>query len=216
VLNEGNVLIMIEKENVENYIKVESNIPMRKGLLSFLWIMLIVCVPSAIFGVYADVTKLIMLPLVLIISLWLIYLLIDTDNKKMQLTLFLGILSVFISVSFLIAAYKVASTEIKVPPSYVLLAITFYLIANIVSVLNTIRLIKNGYYNVQRKIENPMGIIFAAGVLGLGIGGVLIKKMDQVSVVAILVVGLIFLSFLFCIGIHNLLKYHFLKCFQKY
>lgn len=206
---------MIEKENIQGYVNFESNIPKKNGLLSFLWIMFIVCVPSAAYGAYSDITKIVMLPLVIIMSLWIVYLLIKTDTKIIQFIFFLGVFSVFISVSFLIAAYKIAATEMRVPEAYVLLTIVAYVIANFIGILNTLRLIRNGHFKVKRKIENPMGIIFAAGLLGLGIGRVLLGKISKDTVVAILVIGLMFLGFLFSIGTHNFLKYYYAKKIQN-
>ena len=49
----------------------------------------------------------------------------------------------------------------------ILLTLIAYAIANSVGIFNTLRLIKNGHFKVKRKIENPMGIIFATGLLGL-------------------------------------------------
>ncbi|WP_291300777.1 hypothetical protein [Desulfosporosinus sp. BICA1-9] len=102
----------------------------------------------------------------------------------------------------------------KVPSYYISLTMTAYLMINIVSILNTLRLIKRGYFKVKRKMENPMGIIFAAGILGLGIGRLLIGKVSQDLVVALLVIGLMFFGFLFSIGTHNILKYYYAKKFQ--
>ncbi|MCX7745460.1 MAG: hypothetical protein N2645_01020 [Clostridia bacterium] len=204
---------MIERVNIQGYINFESNIPKKTGLLSFLWIMFIVCIPSAVFGVYSNITKIVMLPLVIIMSLWIIYLLIKTDTKKIQFIFFLGVFSVFISLSFLVAAYKIAATETRVSLTCVILTIVTYVIANFICVFNTLRLIKNGHFKEKRKVENPMGIIFAAGLLGLSLGRVLLGKTSQDTVVAILVIGLIFLGFLFSIGTHNFIKFYFAKKF---
>lgn len=204
----------MNEAKIESYINMESNVQKKKGLLSFWWIMIIVCIPSAIFGEYADITKYIVLPLVVIMSLWIIYLLINTDSKKIQYILFLGIFSVFISISFLIAAYKIAVTETSVSFIYVFILILAYILSNIMGIVNTLRLIERGYFLTQRKMENPMGIIFAAGLLGLGIGRTLLGNTSQDIVVTVLVVGLIFLGFLFSMGSHNLLKYYLAKRYR--
>jgi len=202
---------MYDKVNIESYVNTESSIPKRNGLLSFWWLMLIVSIPSAVFGVYADITKIAILPLVAILSFWIIYLLVNADSKKMNYILFLGVFSIFISISFLIAAYKIAVIEINVSGNYVLLIIFVYFLSIILGILNTFRLIRKGYYKKQRKIENPIGMIFASGLFGLGIGRLLLAKISQDIVVAVLVIGLIFLGFLFSMGTHNLLKYYLAK-----
>ncbi len=55
-------------------------------------------------------------------------------------------------------------------------------------------------------MENPLGIILAAGLLGLAIGRLFMGKISQDIVVIILVIGFTFLGFLFSIGTHNILK----------
>lgn len=205
------LIFMIKEEDIQSYINYESNVPKRKGLWSFLWTMLIVCVPTAIFGTNSDITKVVLLPLVIILSFWIIYLLIKTETKKIQFVFFLGVYSVFISISFLIAAYKIAVTEMRVSMVYVLIIIMIYITTNMLGILNTLRLIKKGYFTGQRKTENSMGVIFAASFLGLGIGKMLIGKINQDTVVAILVILLIFLGFLFSTGSHNFIKYYFAK-----
>lgn len=206
---------MIEKENVQGYIDFEPNVPKKNGLLGFGWIMLIVCIPSALFGVYAEITKIIMLPLVIIMSLWIIYLLIKTDTKRLQYILFLGVASVFISVSFLIAAYKIASTVMRVSTAYILLIVLAFIIANVLGIFNTIRLIKKGHFKVKKNNGNPVVMIFAVGLLGLGSGKILIGKISQDTAVAILVIGLMFLGFLISIGTHNFLKYYYARKYRE-
>ena len=125
------------------------------------------------------------------------------------------IFSIFVSTSFLIAAYKLAIVEMNVPVNYVILTIIVYIATNVGGILNTLRLVKKGYFRTQRKMENPMGIIFAMGLLGLGVGRLLLGKINQDTAVTILIIGLIFLGFLFSIGSHNILKYFLANRLQK-
>jgi len=182
--------------------------------LSFLWVMLVVCIPSAIFGVYSNITRIVMLPLVIIMSLWIVYLLLKTDTKKSQFVFFLGVFSVFISVSFLVAAYKIVATEIRISGIHILLIILAYVIVNILSIFNTLRLIKKRRFKVKGKNENLIGMIFASGLLGLSIGKVLMRKINQNTSVAILVIGLVFIGFLFSTGTNNFIKYYYIKKFR--
>ncbi|MHB1484137.1 MAG: hypothetical protein ACYCYI_05690 [Saccharofermentanales bacterium] len=199
------------ENNIESYINMETNIPKKKGLLSLWWIMLIVCIPSALFGAYSNISKPIMLPLIIIMSFWIIYLLINTESKKMQYILFLGIYSIFISISFLTASYKIAATKINVSVGYILIILFVYILTIFLSIFNTLRLIRKGYFQKQKKMDNPMGIIIASELFGLGVGRVLLNKINQDTVVAILAMVLILLGFLYLSGVHNILKFYFIR-----
>lgn len=202
---------MIEIKNLQGYINIESAIPQKKGLLSFLYLMLIICVPTSIFGIYSNVTKIIMLPITVVMILWVLYLLIKKQKSKSQFILFQAIFSTFISLSLLIAAYKIASSELQVPIKLVVLIFLIYIIIILSGMLYTLRLIENGYFVVERKSENPMGVIVTSGFLGLGLGRILMFKTSEDTAVLVLILGIIFLGFLFSIGTHNYIKYYFIK-----
>ena len=201
----------IRNNDILSYVNTESNVPKKNSLWGSMTVMLMVCIPSAIFGVYANITKVTLLSMVVVFSIWIFYLLVNTENKKNQYILFLGIFSGFISLSYMLAAYKVASSAMNVSSFYIIITLIVYLLTNIVSILNVTRLIKKGYYNVQRKTENPMGIIFAMSILGLGAGRAMVGNVNQDVAVTILVTCLIFMGFLHSIGTHNILKYYLAK-----
>lgn len=92
----------------------EPYIPEKKALWAFLGLMLLVCIPTALFGVYTDYTKPIILPLTAIFSGWALYLLFNEMARQNQINLFSGLFSGFISLSFLLAAYKIAATAFNV------------------------------------------------------------------------------------------------------
>ena len=66
--------MIIENEKIEGYIKFNSNISGRKELLCYMWLMLVISIPSGCFGIYAEITKIIILPIVFIFSVWILYL----------------------------------------------------------------------------------------------------------------------------------------------
>lgn len=202
------------EENIKNYVKFDSNIPKKKGLLSFIWLILIICIPTGIFGAYASITKYIILPLLAIIVLWAIYLLINTEQKKIQFILFLGVSSIFISISLLLATYKIVTIETEILLSHILVIMSIYVLLNITNILNTLRLIKNGYFNVCKKSRNHLNIIFGAGLFGLVGGRILFTDVTQDMAVVVIAIIFIFLAFLFSTGTHNLLKYFFIKKYK--
>ncbi|MHB1395123.1 MAG: hypothetical protein ACYCYE_19145 [Clostridia bacterium] len=200
-----------KRENIIGYVNSETSVPRKNALWGSLTVMLMVCIPSALFGVYANITRIVLIPIIGIFCIWIFYLLVNIESKKNQYTLFLGNFSVFISLSYILAAYKVAASAVDVPMVYIFVTLIAYVLTNVVSIINIIRLLNRGYYNLPHKAENPMGIIFAMSILGLGIGRVMVGKVSQDIAVTILVTCLMFMGFLHAIGTHNLLKYYFAK-----
>lgn len=207
--------MIIEQEKIKSYIEYESNVPKTKTLRASLIMMLMVCIPSALFGAHSDITSFTLIPLVIIFGIWAIYLLIDTNNKKVKFVLFLGTFSFFIAVTFLVAAYKFASTTSKVQSLYVILVFVLFIVVNVLNILNVLRLISKGYYQQKGKAENPMGLILAMAILGLSIGKTMVGRANQDVVVAILISIMLFMSFLYSIGMHNLLKYYYIRAMQR-
>lgn len=204
----------LEKEKVIKYIMYESSISVKRTLLSSFIMILIVSLPSAIFGVYANITKIIFLPLIIVFCIWIVYLLKNTKGKRKQYILFLGLVSFFISISFMILAFNFASTIMTVKLIYIIGVAFFYILANTFYILNVLRLIKKDYYQKQGKTESPYSIIFPMAILGLGIGKSL-YSVSQEKIVLIIVACMLFMAFLFSIGIHNLLRYYYIKIFDE-
>lgn len=202
---------MITNEMLYGFLKLESINLKKRELLSFLWIMLILCVPTAIFGKYSNITKLIMLPIVALMSFWIVYFLISKEIKKTQAILFLASISTFLSISMLAAAYKITSSEMKVSAYIVLLILLLYILTVIMVNLNILRLIKKGHFLVENNNKST-GIIITASFMGLGIGRLFRgQNMSQDTVVLVLSFLLLILGFLFSMGTHNFMKYYFLK-----
>lgn len=207
---------MIKIDNIQQYIGFETDYPKRSGLLGLLWIMLIVCIPVAFLGVYSIITKIVILPLMLAMIIWIVYLLDKTETKSVQYILFLGIFSVFMSVSFLVAAYKIASLTAEISVTYLVLIMAAYIFANLINIFITYRLIKKGYYNVKRKIKNPIGVIFAASIIGLATGKLFLNSgISQHLSARVMIICLVFLGLCFSFGTHNFLKYYFVKNYQS-
>lgn len=204
----------LEKEKIIKYIMYESSISIKKTLLSSFIMIFIVSVPSAIFGVYAYITKIIFLPLAIMFCIWIAYLLRNTENKRRQYILFIGLYSSFISISFMTLAYKFASMIMSVKLIYIIGVVFFYILANMFNIFNVIRLIKKDYYKNQGKTENPHSIIFPMAILGLCIGKSL-YLIGQDKVVLIIVACMLFMAFIFSIGIHNLLRYYYMKAMDE-
>ena len=203
----------IVREKVNAYINYESHIPKKKTLQSSIIMLCMVGIPVSLYGAYSNITRLILLPFLLIFIFWAIYLLINTENKKAQFVLFLGGFSLIISLLFIIASYKFALLIYKVPMFYMLLIIILYIIANIINILNVQRLIKRGYYEKDSKNKKPTALFIAMSVFGLSMGNMLNNARQEV-VIAILVSLLLFMAFIFTTGTHNFLKYYYVRTYN--
>jgi len=200
----------VDHEKVMNYINYETGVPMKKTLQSSLIMFCMVGIPSSLFGAYSNITRLVLLPLVIVLSFWALYLMVNTESKKDQFILFLGAFSLLTSLLFMIAAYKYALTIYKVTLFNILLIIALYIITNILNIFNVERLIKKGYYKKKGKNENLLALFIAMSVFGLSMGRMLNNASHEI-VITILVSLLLFLAFLFTTGTHNFLKYYYIK-----
>ena len=206
---------MIENEKIRAYIEFNSNSPKRTELLSFLWGMFIVSIPAGYFGIHAEITKIIILPPVIILTVWIVYLFIKNGGNKTQYVLFMGSYIAFFSMSLLLCAYKIASTVIEVSKEYVVILIVAYIANIIIYMLNLKRLIKKGYFITKKNDISQLGVSIVAGVFGLGIGKTMFNNIGQDKVVEILVILLIFMGFFFSYGVSHFLKYYYLKTIEK-
>lgn len=60
----------IKIDDIKYFIRPEGQVSGREGILSFLFVMLIVCIPTAIFGLYFNITSVIRLPIIDLLILW--------------------------------------------------------------------------------------------------------------------------------------------------
>lgn len=207
--------MMIEKENVEPFLINNSGISEKKSIQNFLTFILLICIPTALFGKYAEITKLIMLPIVIIMSLWGIYLIRQADKKRTECYLFFGISCVFLPLSLLLAAYKLALTEFIVPKIYILLISALFLIGNTLDILITLRLIKKGYFENRKTYKGLSQLSLTFGILGLLIARLTGKNTDQETAVSVVVACFLILGFLYSMGTQNFIKYYYSKKLAK-
>ncbi len=71
----------IENEFIINFINYNSNIPHSKTIQANLGMLLMTGIPSTIWGVQSNITKLFLAP-ILIVTFWAIYLLINKNQKR--------------------------------------------------------------------------------------------------------------------------------------
>jgi hypothetical protein len=200
-----------EVESIKSYVNYEADIPKNQILKAYITLMLVVSVPSALFGAYSKFTTIILIPLVIVLIAWDIYLLTDVNCKKESLILYQGIFSLFISISFMIAGYKFASTIMVVQWFQGTIIVNLFIIFNILNIYNILRTIKKNSYSQMKKKGRSSGLILAMCVLGLFLGKTMIGKLNQDTVVVILVSIMIFMSFLLSLGTHNILKYYYIR-----
>lgn len=200
----------VNKENVMEYINYESGAPAEKTLQSSLIMFLMVGIPTSLFGAYSNITRIVLLPWVIIFIIWATSLMVNKKYSKKQFILFLSAVSLLISFLFMIAAYKYALLAYDVTMFQIFIIVVLYVSTNVINIMNVLRLINKGYYKKKGKNENPLALIIAMSVLGLSMGRMLYNS-NQETVITILVSLLLFMSFLFTTGTHNFLKYYLIK-----
>lgn len=208
------------KEDVQGYINYTSDINKGTKLFSIFILMISICIPTAFFGIYANITKIIILPIVFAMTVWLIYLSKSPRSFDMQYPLYMGIYSVFLSLTCLLAAYKSTSLVMRVPITYVIVIITAYVISCMASIFFILRLIKKGHFRGAGKEKNYIGLTVVAGVLGMSIAGASLKNISQNTEDLLMGIGLIIIAFAISVGTgnsgtHNFVKYYYTNKFRK-
>ncbi|MTI47350.1 MAG: hypothetical protein FH761_05895 [Firmicutes bacterium] len=206
----------LEIEKINGYIDINKiEVPNWKVLFSGYFFFLIISIPSALFGKMNVVTKPIMVAWTVIMGVWTLYLFFNKDKIE-NYVLYLGVISIFISISSLVATYKIVSLIYEVEYYLVLLCGIIYLALIALNVWNTIRLIKNGYYSsTNQSTKNNYGLILATSVLGLGIGRAFLGNVGNEKAIIIIVSVLLFFAFIFLTGSHNILKYYYIHKYKS-
>ncbi len=126
----------------------------------------------------------------------------------------MGLSSFFISISFMLGAYKIASLIWNISLLYIAITILLFLVNILLNFFNVIRLIKKDAYKQRDKGFNPLSLFMATSLLGIFWGKSFIGA-KQDMIISIMVSLLIFMAFLYSVGILNLLKYYFMKSVFK-
>lgn len=198
----------IKRDDIKYFIHRELVYPEKEIVRSSLIVMLIVCIPTAIFGAYSNITKIFMLPIILLFSIWAVLLLRKAIDRSM-FDLFSGLLTFFLSVSLLIGAYKeFSSSGQDISLRMIFFTLSLYLMCIILNITIAIQLIKKGYYKQdrKRKINVPLCVGLSTFV-GISFGRTLLGSLDQ-KVDHLGTIILLIASFFLAFGTSNILRYY--------
>lgn len=198
----------VNPDNIMDYINYDTGIPKEKTLQSSLIMFGMLGIPCSLFGAYSNITRIILLPLIILLSLWAIYMMISKKSKKCSFILFLGVFSFFTSILFMISSYKIALLAYNVSHINIFQVILLYIVSAVLNILNVIRLIQKRYYSSKDKKGNLMPLFMATSILGLSMGK-MIKDVKTEVIIAIMVSMMLFMSFMALTGTHNFLKYYY-------
>jgi hypothetical protein len=205
----------LKNEDVKAYIDFEiTDLSKKKQIWSNLLFNLMIAVPTAFWGAYSDVTR-IVLPLIIIaLTVWVTHLSFDIEKKQKSFILFMGCSAFFASSICMLAAYKILSTIMRVDTILVIGVTSLYIISILLNMLNVIRLIGKGHYGKNSRRKTAF-LILPFSVLGLGIGKAMIGRIGQNGAVILIASCLMIFALGGAIGTENILKYILMRKIDK-
>ncbi|AIF49791.1 hypothetical protein [Pelosinus sp. UFO1] len=205
----------LNSEDVKAYTDFEIiDLSKKKQIWSSFLFNLLIAIPTAFFGDYSDITR-IVIPLIIIISaVWVVYLSFKIEKKRESFILYLGCNALFTSIICMLASYKILSTIIEVNNLVIVSVVALYIICLLLNVLNVLRLIRKGHYGKSSQ-KGSAALIIPFSVLGLGIGKAMVGRIGNSGAVILLASCLMIFSFMYLIGTQNILKYVLIQIYDK-
>jgi len=164
-------------KKVKSFIENE-NEPHKKALVRTLIIILMVGLPTAFIGKGSQLTYVLITPMSVTFFIWCIYLLVKTDEKRKLFYLYMGLVSIYESIIFLLISYKMASLVVNVPLYVMILVIFFYLLFLLFNYFYNIRLVNKGYY-LKHKVAMGSILGMACPFLGYFVGRAIIRDVSN-------------------------------------
>lgn len=190
-------MLDIPEENMQLFVNFDPGKVYRnpKGIWAISYLYNLIAIPTAFFGIHANVTKFLLPPISIVMVIWLIYLSFGLAKKKASCMLFTGYITTLTSIVSFLAAYKLLSIITDVSPIAIVSAIVAYIAMTVLMIPFTQRLVAKGFYN---RPSNSCGAIVVAGVIL--VTSVVIRSMkghiSQNTAILIAVVILLLLAFL--------------------
>ena len=196
-------------EKIKSFVDYENGIPHKKSLRSTLVVNLAFGLPIAFLGKGSKFTTVLILPMALIFFIWCIYLFVKTDEKRKQFYLYMGLVSIYESIIYLLLSYKIASLVFNVSLFVIILVIFLYILFQVFNYFYNTRIIKKGYY-LKHKVG--MGSIFgvSSAVLGMLIGKSFIATTSNNTCILITASAILVLVPIFGGMSINVLKYKYI------
>lgn len=201
----------IKKNDIKYFIKLEEQVYTRESILSFLLLMLIVGIPTAVFGLYSNVTSLVMIPIMCVMCVWSFFLWRNPTNYN-QFNLYTGIIALFLSFSSLILAYRyLLSSGQQVSPKTLILVLGIYCICIFTNIMISIRFIHKGYYKQEKKYRQHSQVEHLIPIIGVVLvvsGRTVFARLDQNLLDYLIIIFLLISAFLLIFLIMNIFRYY--------
>ena len=175
---------------------------------SGLFLALIFGLPTAIFGMHSNISKAVMVSIIIVICVWSILLLQNRITSQNLFNLYSGVIVQSFSVLSLITGFRELSQTTQLSPIEISLIITLYLLCIIVNLLIIVRLIKKGYYRTLKKPKNYIVLTSIIGAIGVVFGRRIFGHFNQDTVSHFMGIFFIVSGFYFTVGTTNFLRYY--------
>jgi len=205
----------LNNENVKAYTDFEIiDLSKKKQIWSNFLFNSLIAIPTAFYGEYSDITRIVIPLIIIIVAVWVLYLSFEIEKKRESFILYMGCIALVTSIICMLAIYKILSTIIEVSTMAIIGVIALYIIGLLLNLLNVLRLIRKGHYGKNSK-KGSVALIIPFSVLGLGIGKAMVGNIGQSGVVIVLASCLMIFAFAGMIGTQNILKYMLIRRFNK-
>ena len=157
--------MQFDKENVEAFLKRFYSKQLETFMKPIMIFMLVVGIPTALFGIYNTITMIIMLPVIIAMIIWYIMLKIKKTVPVLISSKFISIAALIFSLSLMIGIYKILSLSTYLSSGYLFCGLLSNLIVAYLVALAILRAIRTGWYKgLDNKPVKPYTALVSSAV----------------------------------------------------
>lgn len=156
--------------------------------------------------------------ILLLLDFLTVFIIFDIDNRKEFFPLYMGLMSSFYSLFFLMEYFDMMYYILKIPLGYVFIGIIGYVLTLIIWGLYFKKLLKDGYFSSIDRRANIWLLInigLITSTLGLLIGNITKRIIPNDKNNFIMAIGFLIFSYCFSLGIQNIYKFYLLKKYKE-
>jgi hypothetical protein len=204
---------------IEQYIDLVPPSVMKHQAFAFLIIPDLFLTLSVFVDPYVSIFAYVLLPLIIFINLWVLWIVINPVKRQVQHILFIGVYSAFSSLGMLLITEKFVYFTMGVrTPYYAIFSIGGYVLVLFLLIRLHIKALYSGFYmssnQKKSKLNKQLGGIGAFTSMGIVLGHIVVAKSASYNQsIAVLSGILFFLSIIFIMMMHNLHKYWLIRKF---
>lgn len=201
-------------EKLKSFADYETNVPYKKGLICIFIMIICSSVPTALLGIGSKITSVFFLPIAFVLLVWDVYLLFNTEKKRDIFFLFLGVISLYESLVFITASYKVISTVIHISTFLIPIALLLYFGFIIANYFFYKKFINSGYF-LRHKLGYGTIFVLPCCILGYLVSKATSQYISDDQYTIITTIMFLFIGLVFSMGSINILKYRCIKQLEK-